>query len=304
MKVEHAGFQNARVVGSSVVKGETTIRLADSRIAKARVSVGLVVLLVASVMVLSRRSADAQSVAPAGSVPATTISPRPFVGPAAAAAKPKRSVNARLVAPASESSYLYGWGLSVGGRLGDGLVAGNQPSPVAVTPPNVPLVSAIAGHSETTLALDVDGALWGSGLLNGTGTASSDFVLTGLTNIRSYAMSYNNGGAVDASGNLFLWGANGSGELGNGTTVNSSVPIQVSGLPPIRTVATPYYNTLAVASSGELWTWGAAGMLGDGSAARLVPAQMVRPPGMGLVRDIQGVYGHVVALTEDGELWA
>jgi alpha-tubulin suppressor-like RCC1 family protein len=90
-----------------------------------------------------------------------------------------------------------------------------------VTPPVTPLVSAIAGHADTSLALDIDGYLWGAGTLNGTGTASSDFVPTGLGAVRAYAVGYYNAAAIDTAGELKLWGANSEGQLGNGTTAES-----------------------------------------------------------------------------------
>jgi RHS repeat-associated protein len=315
MRVGTCGISKCSVVGrrssvvgrrSSVVRPELAGRNQSESVARARVAVGLIVVLVASFLVLGRKQADAQGADPVSLTPATTI-PRtiPSRTPAAAKPKPKAASSARIAATGIEPSYIYAWSASAGGRLGDGEVVGIQPAPVAVTPPNKPLVSVVAGQNDTSLALDIDGRLWGTGNLNGTGTASSSFVETGLVNIRDYATAYYQGIAVDQAGMVFTWGANAAGQLGDGTTTDRFTPSSVSGLPPIKSVASTVYTSLALSQDGELWTWGGSELLGDGSTVnRTAPALMPRPVGMGPVKQVEGVYGHVVALTENGELWA
>ena len=79
-----------------------------------------------------------------------------------------------------------------------------------------------------------------------------------------------NGAVYDTSlahGGLWTWGNNENGELGDGTVVNKSSPIQVGSLTNWSNIAAGHYHTTAIKSDGTLWTWGynAYGQLGDGT---------------------------------------
>jgi len=74
--------------------------------------------------------------------------------------------------------------------------------------------------------------------------------------------------ALLSDGSLWLWGDNEKGQMGDGTTANRTLPVEVTGLPhPVASVALGYAHALAVLDDGSLWTWGwnASGQLGQGS---------------------------------------
>jgi alpha-tubulin suppressor-like RCC1 family protein len=55
---------------------------------------------------------------------------------------------------------------------------------------------------------------------------------------------------------VWAWGANESGQLGNGTFDSSAIPIQVQGLTGIVAVACGAGFSFAIKSDGTLWGWG------------------------------------------------
>lgn len=62
-----------------------------------------------------------------------------------------------------------------------------------------------------------------------------------------------------AARSVFCWGANASGQLGDGTTTDSAVPREVTGLPgddAPADVAVGYGRACAVMSRGAVWCWG------------------------------------------------
>ena len=73
--------------------------------------------------------------------------------------------------------------------------------------------------------------------------------------------------AVLSSGGVDCWGYNVWGQLGNGITTNSSMPVGVSGVTNATAIAAGAGHTCAVLTSGGVDCWGAsyAGQLGDGS---------------------------------------
>ncbi len=68
-------------------------------------------------------------------------------------------------------------------------------------------------------------------------------------------------------GTAVAWGHNDAGELGNGTTTTTGVPVAVSGLGHVTALAAGYDHSLALLSDGTAMAWGynIYGQLGDGT---------------------------------------
>jgi alpha-tubulin suppressor-like RCC1 family protein len=105
-------------------------------------------------------------------------------------------------------------------------------------------------------------------------------------------------------GTPWAWGLNDFGQLGDGTTTDSSVPVQVSNLTGVVAVATGGVHSLALDSNGDVWAWGAnfVGQLGDGTTTNSsVPVQVVNLTGSVAVA---GGGNHSLALDSNGNVWA
>lgn len=103
---------------------------------------------------------------------------------------------------------------------------------------------------------------------------------------------------------VWCWGANGSGQLGNGTKTNSSVPVQVSGLSGVMSVKAGQSHSIVLDDEGIVWTWGinGQGQLGNGSTTlSTTPVQVTALADM---TAIAAGASHCVALKDDGTVWA
>jgi alpha-tubulin suppressor-like RCC1 family protein len=74
--------------------------------------------------------------------------------------------------------------------------------------------------------------------------------------------------ALSQTGQVTCWGGNSSGQLGNGSTTNSGVPVNASGLSSgVSDIRVGYSHSCALLSTGGVHCWGANtfGQLGDGT---------------------------------------
>jgi hypothetical protein len=80
-----------------------------------------------------------------------------------------------------------------------------------------------------------------------------------------------------ANSNLMAWGDNYAGQLGNGTTTESHVPVARQGVSNVAAIAAGAAHSLSLNTNGTVWAWGlnASGQLGDGTrSSRTMPVQV------------------------------
>jgi alpha-tubulin suppressor-like RCC1 family protein len=186
---------------------------------------------------------------------------------------------------------LAAWGRSTAGALGTGSTT-YSPVPVPVDRTGILAgkdLSAVAAGADFSLALCTDGTLagWGensSGQLGNDSIANSPLpiavdrtgALAGKTVVGMVAGLYH-GLALCSDGTVVAWGDNSYGQLGNGKTASSRVPVLVKGLPVSKTVvaiAAGTYHSLALCSDGSVAAWGrnSYGQLGNNSTTNsLIP---------------------------------
>lgn len=58
------------------------------------------------------------------------------------------------------------------------------------------------------------------------------------------------------NGEVWEWGHNFYGQLGDGTTTNKFSPVKVPGLTDIKQIAAGNYHVVALKENGKVWTWG------------------------------------------------
>jgi alpha-tubulin suppressor-like RCC1 family protein len=132
------------------------------------------------------------------------------------------------------------------------------------------------------------------------------------------------GVALDSNGNVWCWGYNDQGQLGDGTrntTAAITRPVKVikntddQPLSGIKAIAANFMFTLALDEDGYVWGWGVNwnGTLGDGSWTRRtkavkVKAQLGSDTGtlvdLSNIKSIQAGYYHALALDTSGQVWS
>ena len=105
--------------------------------------------------------------------------------------------------------------------------------------------------------------------------------------------------------NVWTWGRNEYGTLGNCTTTQRTAPEQVGGLKGVTDVAAGCDHSLALKDDGTVWAWGANfhGQLGDGTTTTYRTGP-VKVSGLSGVTDVAAGCSHSLALKDDGTVWA
>jgi hypothetical protein len=150
-------------------------------------------------------------------------------------------------------------------------------------------VYAIAAGGDHGMALLYDGTVWtwgrdGFGQLgNGGGSLNiqSPAPVPGLSDAYMIAAGGDHSLALRYDGTVWAWGADGSGQLGDGGSgVNQQNPVQVINLFDVQTIAAGNAHSLSLRYDLSLWVWGSdtQGQLGNGLplSSRREPCGWVR----------------------------
>lgn len=137
--------------------------------------------------------------------------------------------------------------------------------------------------------------------------AAASYAITGSVAAPAVVAGDRHTVAVRPDGLVWAWGANGSGEVGIGSTASPQLlPRIVAGLTGATRVAGSASSSLAVRTDGTVTGWGLNGSsakLGDGTTAttRLLPVATL---GLTDVVALSATSDHSLALRSDGSVWA
>lgn len=204
---------------------------------------------------------------------------------------------------AGSASGVKCWGYNDAGQVGDGTTT-TRNSPVTVSGLSAG-VTELAVGSQHVCAKMTDGSVkcWGGNaygaLGDGTTTQRSTPVdVIGLGSSSTTVVSTQaavlaagdyHSCMITTAGGVKCWGDNGYGQLGNGTTTDSTTPVDVSGLTSgVTSVAAATNQTCALTTAGgvKCWGWNSYGELGDNTTTqRSTPV------------DVSGLTSGVAAIT-------
>jgi alpha-tubulin suppressor-like RCC1 family protein len=191
-------------------------------------------------------------------------------------------------------------------------------NPVAISGLNdIKQISASGNHS---IALKNDGTVvtWGynnSGQLgNGsfTNSASPVYVtylnpatnkIEVLKNIKEVDAGDWHSIALTSDGNVYVWGYNGYGVLGIGSSSNANRATKVNSLNKVIDIDAGFEHSVALKNDGTVWAWGdnRYGQLGDGTVYRRT--YPVKAVGLSNIVSISTGSGFTMALDQRGTPW-
>jgi alpha-tubulin suppressor-like RCC1 family protein len=213
------------------------------------------------------------------------------------------------------TGHAWGWGLNAADDLCLSGLIEKQPEQLPLS--DVTLATGARTHALVDAHRTVYSC--GSGdageLGNGsTASASTPTPVVGLPSgvgVTALTSSWEGSGALLRNGDYYNWGYNAAGQLGNGTTTNSAVPVMVDLPDPVMQVfqggsGAKNGQTIAILRNRAVWTWGNndRGQLGIGSRRDSdVPVQVHVPKHVDFVSVSSGGFA-TYAIDQTGRLWA
>lgn len=172
------------------------------------------------------------------------------------------------------SPWLLAWGRNDFGQIGDGTYT-HRATPVRVR--GLPRITAISAGSSHCLALDHRGRVWGwgwnlHGQLGSGSTAQTcptPILIERLPEgIKAIAAGAGHNLALDHDGQVWAWGMNSEGQVGDGSRTLRRKPTIV--LDQVKAVAAGGLHSFAVDKLNRISAWGdnSFGQLGDGTSLR------------------------------------
>ncbi|MFD7981163.1 RCC1-like domain-containing protein [Streptomyces sp. NPDC059071] len=235
---------------------------------------------------------------------------------------------AALLGAAITPGPVVAWGAGSGGQLGNGETV-DSTTPVRAL--RMRRIIAVNGGSNFSVALRTDGTVWAWGVNNegqlGDGTTADSsrpvqVCAVGetapcrdpLTDVVALAAGAFHTLALRSDGSVVAWGSNDYGQLGNGTSADSTTPVQVCAvgqtapcatfLTGITDLGAGAWHSLVVGTDRTVRSWGlnSSGQLGDGTYVfqRETPVQIALT-GVGTVA---GGLSHSLALMTDSTVRA
>lgn len=208
-----------------------------------------------------------------------------------------------------ESGNLWAWGYNYCGQLGDGTTQ-EKYIPVQIMSATKFKI-AVAGF-DFSMAIDESGNLWGWGT-NNSGQLGNETVANSTstpvpikfgTKFKTVSIYYSHTLAIDESGNLWSWGSNTKGQLGDGTTSDKSSPVKIKSGTKFKYISAGTAHSMAIDESGNLWTWGnnKYGQLGDGTISDKSTPVTIKSGTK--FQNVSTGFAHSMAIDETKKLWS
>jgi len=166
------------------------------------------------------------------------------------------------------------WGFNAFGQLGDNSTTSRK-IPVDVSGLTSGVAKVSAGGNHSCAVTTTGGAkCWGFNAFGelGDNTNTNRKIPVNVFGLTSGVAAISAGGthtcALTTTGGVKCWGDNAAGELGNGSNINSKIPVDVTGLTSgVAAVSAGTDHTCALTTTGGVKCWGSdvSGELGDGT---------------------------------------
>ena len=218
------------------------------------------------------------------------------------------TMDGESVAAITTTGDLYTWGRNQYGQIGNGKSGTDE---IQMTPVKVlSNVASVSINQGTVAAVTTNGDLYAWGRndyaqagngKSGTGAVQNTPVKI-LSNVAKLTSNGGPAAAITTNGDLYCWGTNWFGQVGNGTRDHQTKPVKV--LSNVASVSTSS-TTFAIATNGDLYGWGYSevGQVGNGNIDYAGESQTTPVKVLSNVVSVIATYTNSAAITTNGDLY-
>jgi alpha-tubulin suppressor-like RCC1 family protein len=199
------------------------------------------------------------------------------------------------------TTTVWAWGNNEFGQLGiGGTNSTSTPVAVSVGLSGLDVVAIAAGDRHSLALTSTNGTTtvwaWGNndfgqlGIGGTNGTSTPAQVLNLPNDVIAIAAGAFHSLALTSNGDIYAWGDNAYGQLGNNTTISELTPVLISSPQNVKRIAAGTEASLALTDNGTstaLWAWGYYW----GPSSSLAPVQVNVPPGYSVVNGTSTIEG-------------
>jgi alpha-tubulin suppressor-like RCC1 family protein len=206
----------------------------------------------------------------------------------------------------------YCWGYNGYGNIGDGTInSATSPSPVSG---EIQFATLLASQSNTCgISKSGDMWCWGDNQSKQLGKATFEssysavpVLVDGGRGWSALGVGQSHACAIEASTNdAYCWGANGSGQVGDGSNTQRSSPTLVKGGLKVSQITGGAAHTCAITTEGTAYCWGSnsSGQLGNNSPSETLALEPVAVLGGLKFSSIKAGDYYTCGLTIDGAIY-
>ncbi|MDR6691826.1 hypothetical protein J2X55_002756 [Microbacterium sp. 1154] len=215
-----------------------------------------------------------------------------------------------------ENGYVWAWGYNGKGAFGDGTTTSTDTPQKTILPTGRTAIQIAAGNMWSAALLD-DGTVWTWGYNVGNlGIGNTDNqvlpqLVTFPDGVRITSLGQILGDTqtmfvIDQNGAVWDWGINSNGQLGDGSTENTTRPHVIPDL-RVLYLSSMGAHVIAEGTDGSVWSWGdgSDSQVGDHRYQdRLTPYRVAMPSAAGRIEQVSSGGTFSVALDTNGAIWA
>ncbi len=210
-----------------------------------------------------------------------------------------------------KNGQVWGWGYNYYGQLGNNSVTSER-TPVSILGSKKTFCNIVSGRYHST-SIDKNGQVWTWGY-NNYGQLGDNSVISRLTpvSIQGAKKTFCNitdgffySLVIDKNGQMWGWGYNFFGNLGDNSTVSKCTPVSIKGAKKtFCKVSSGYYHVEGIDKYGQVWGWGynTKGGIGDNSiTSKCTPVSI-----QGAKKtfcNISSGYFNTVGIDKNGQVW-
>ncbi len=197
---------------------------------------------------------------------------------------------------------LWTWGLNNLGQLGNGTTT-QRTKPIKIMGDKT--FKKVIASDYSTLAIDINDEIWYWGEYYG-GGGNGKNIPQKLDFKIEYSLISGNSHYLflDEQNKLWSWGANHAGQIGDGTTITRTNPVQIKPETKFTQVSAGARFSLSIDEEGNLWSWGKNddGQIGDGTKTdKTSPVQITKETKFA---QVSAGSNHCLAIDNEGNLWS